>query len=232
MEQFYHLLGLTPGATQLEIRAAYKALSRKLHPDRNPQNAERFREIVNAYNVLSNRRGDSSTTNNKCSPTNANVLCTLEELYKGGTKKIVIRHDPASEPLTIQVPLCPGQKIGSKIHLPLMGLRRPGMTPGDLYLHVLDKPHQLFELRGVDLVLKHEIDLGTALRGTTLEIPLLNGSIHQQRVRGVIQPGYRVKVGDHLGFRQGDDTGDLFIEFTVKLPLVPSETLLEATATP
>jgi curved DNA-binding protein len=54
---YYGLLGLSPEATEEEIRKAYRRLALQWHPDRNPGNpqaAERFREISEAYAVLIN----------------------------------------------------------------------------------------------------------------------------------------------------------------------------------
>ena len=54
----YDILGLSPGATDEEIKKAYRALSRKYHPDANVNNPnkeqaeERFKEIQQAYNQI------------------------------------------------------------------------------------------------------------------------------------------------------------------------------------
>src|SRR4029077_17476615 len=52
----YELLGLTRGATLIEIKRSYRRLARKYHPDINPgDNAAeaRFKEITRAYETLS-----------------------------------------------------------------------------------------------------------------------------------------------------------------------------------
>jgi curved DNA-binding protein CbpA len=53
----YDTLGVSPNATQAEIRAAYLKLAKQWHPDRNPGNQaeaeRRFKEIAYAYEVLS-----------------------------------------------------------------------------------------------------------------------------------------------------------------------------------
>ena len=51
----YRILGLEPGCTPEEIRAAYAALSKKFHPEEQP---DEFRTIHEAYRLLTrgNRR--------------------------------------------------------------------------------------------------------------------------------------------------------------------------------
>ena len=58
-KDFYKVLGLTKGASHDDIRKAHRRLVRKYHPDANPQDPraeERFKEIQQAYEVLSNEQ--------------------------------------------------------------------------------------------------------------------------------------------------------------------------------
>ena len=56
-KDFYEILGVKKDATKDEIRKAYKKLALKWHPDKNPENKkeaeEKFKEIAEAYSVLS-----------------------------------------------------------------------------------------------------------------------------------------------------------------------------------
>src|SRR5690606_35171674 len=52
---FYDVLGVPRTATQEEIQRAYRRLARRYHPDVNkdPSAEDRFKEISEAYHVLS-----------------------------------------------------------------------------------------------------------------------------------------------------------------------------------
>ena len=54
----YQRLGIKRGATDAEIKKAYRSLAKQLHPDRNkdnPKAAERFAQITAAYDLLSDK---------------------------------------------------------------------------------------------------------------------------------------------------------------------------------
>jgi molecular chaperone DnaJ len=54
-KDYYAVLGVPDGASQKDIKSAYRKLSRQLHPDANPGDAsaeERFKDVSAAYDVL------------------------------------------------------------------------------------------------------------------------------------------------------------------------------------
>jgi curved DNA-binding protein len=56
-KDYYNILGVARNASEQEIKQAYRKLARKYHPDINPGNKQaeaRFKEINEAYEVLSN----------------------------------------------------------------------------------------------------------------------------------------------------------------------------------
>lgn len=56
MQDYYQILGISPRATQLEVKRSYRRLAVQFHPDKNhsKESEERFKEISMAYEVLNN----------------------------------------------------------------------------------------------------------------------------------------------------------------------------------
>ncbi|MEW6569949.1 MAG: molecular chaperone DnaJ [Nitrospirota bacterium] len=55
MKDYYETLGVQPGASETDIKKAFRKLALKYHPDRNPDNKEaeeKFKEINEAYSCL------------------------------------------------------------------------------------------------------------------------------------------------------------------------------------
>ncbi len=74
----YTTLGVARGATEKEIKSAYRKLAKELHPDRNadnPKAAERFSDVTRAYDLLSDKdkrarfdRGEIDADGNPANP--------------------------------------------------------------------------------------------------------------------------------------------------------------------
>lgn len=67
-KNLYHILGVNKESTEAEIKAAYRKLARKYHPDLNKDNheaAEKFKEISCAYDVLGDKDKRKKYDNNE-----------------------------------------------------------------------------------------------------------------------------------------------------------------------
>jgi len=66
-KDYYEVLGVQKDATEEQIRKAYKKLALRWHPDKNPDNKkeaeEKFKEINEAYSVLSDLQKRSNYDN-------------------------------------------------------------------------------------------------------------------------------------------------------------------------
>ncbi|ONF95535.1 DnaJ C-terminal domain-containing protein [Sphingomonas jeddahensis] len=74
----YSTLGVARGASEADIKKAYRKLAKELHPDRNtdnPKAAEKFSQVTSAYDLLSDKdkrarfdRGEIDAEGNPASP--------------------------------------------------------------------------------------------------------------------------------------------------------------------
>ncbi|PRQ29010.1 putative terminal organelle assembly protein TopJ [Rosa chinensis] len=163
----------------------------------------------------------------KASPLERKLPCSLEELYKGTTKKMKISREiadasgrtmPVEEILTIEVK--PGWKKGTKITFPEKGNERPNEVPADLVFIIDEKPHSTFTRDGNDLVVTQKISLAEALVGYTLHLTTLDGRTLTIPINTVIHPNYE-EIVPREGMpipKDPSKKGNLRVKFNIKFP--------------
>ncbi|XP_042484982.1 dnaJ homolog subfamily B member 13-like [Macadamia integrifolia] len=163
----------------------------------------------------------------KAAPIEKSLPCTLEELYKGTTKKMKISREisdvsgktmPVEEIITIDIK--PGWKKGTKITFPEKGNEQPNVIPADLVFIVDEKPHEIFTRDGNDLILTQKITLMEALTGYTVHLTTLDGRNLTIPINNVIHSNYE-EVVPREGMpipKELPKKGDLRIKFDIKFP--------------
>ncbi|KAK9092709.1 hypothetical protein Syun_027620 [Stephania yunnanensis] len=167
-------------------------------------------------------------TPRKSPPVETTVPCSLEELYRGATKKMKISREiadisgrktmPVEEILTIDIK--PGWKKGTKITFPEKGNEQPNMVPADLVFIVDEKPHSVFTRDGNDLITTEKISLAEALTGYTVNLKTLDGRHLSIPINNVIHPSYEEVVpGEGMPLQKDPKKkGNLRIKFNIKFP--------------
>ena len=120
---------------------------------------------------------------------------------------------------TIDVRIPPGLANGARLRVPGKGNSGTmGAPAGDLYLHVIVKPHPFFERRGSDLYTKVPVTVAEATLGAKIEVPTIDG-----RSLVKIPPG--TNSGSTLRLREkgmpsarNGSRGDQYVEVQVVVP--------------
>jgi molecular chaperone DnaJ len=124
------------------------------------------------------------------------------------------------QPQKLSVDIPPGVDSGTRIRLSGKGEAGPhGAPPGDLYIFLHVKRHNVFEREGTTLVTRVPIAFTTAALGGKIDIPGLDGERIEVVIPDGIQSGKQLRRRGHgMPVLQGRGRGDLVIEITVETP--------------
>lgn len=90
---YYEVLGVPRGASEQELKSAYRKLAMQYHPDRNPESTheatEKFKEITEAYSVLADpdkraaydRFGHAGVTGSGGFQPDASIFSDFEDIF-------------------------------------------------------------------------------------------------------------------------------------------------------
>ncbi|MGI6245573.1 MAG: molecular chaperone DnaJ [Pseudochelatococcus sp.] len=120
--------------------------------------------------------------------------------------------------LSVNIP--PGVEDGTRIRLTgegEAGLR--GGPPGDLYIFLSVRPHELYQRDGADLFCRVPISMVTAALGGALDVPTLGGQEVRVQVPEGTQTGKQFRLRSKgMPVLRSRDFGDLYIQVVVETP--------------
>jgi molecular chaperone DnaJ len=120
--------------------------------------------------------------------------------------------------LTVKIPA--GVEDGMRIRLAQQGEVGPGGgPPGDLYVEIHERPHDVYSRKGDDLHCRVTVPMTAAALGTRLTIKTLDGEENVD-VRAGTQPGATLRIrGKGVPHLRGTGRGDLFVHLDVRTPI-------------
>jgi len=172
-------------------------------------------------------RGGFNSTHMKGETVERTFTCSLEELYKGFTKRLRLTKtiysadgNKTQTSKILEIPVQPGWKPGHQVTFKEEGDVYPGRIPGDIVFVLQEKPHPYYHREGDNLVYTGKISLCQALTGVKLLLPTLDGNVREVVLRDVIDPHYVHRVpgaGMPVPNRPGT-FGDLVVKFDIQFP--------------
>lgn len=142
------------------------------------------------------------------------VEITLEEAYHGTTRVVTVDNQ------RLQVKIPSGARTGTRVRLAGRGSRTPTGERGDLYLNVVQLPHERFERDADDLFQDVTIDLYTLVLGGEVDITLLSGEKVRLKIKAGTQPGQLIRLRGRgmPNVRDNDRYGDMYVRVQTDVP--------------
>lgn len=225
----YCTLGIARSATAAEVKAAWRGLQLKWHPDRckEPNAARRFDEVNAAYAVLGDpeaRRVYDQGGSRQPLGVGVDVMVDVEiparMAWTGGPTTVHVFHSGKWDPVDLQIPA--DVQVGRAWRF--RGRGGPGMPPGDLILTLRRiKPDPRWRAEGLDLHGRIEVSLSDVYEGAAVTVEGPNGALRVRLPACALKP---LRVRGH-GRATGGRVGDLVLELDLVWPK-PSHELATA----
>src|SRR4051812_24183102 len=173
------------------------------------------------------RRGRPSTPQPSKQSVQHKVPLTLEELYKGTTKRLKVTRKlldgatgkPVTTDKVLSIDVKPGWKAGTKIKFAEEGDELPGGGAQDIEFVVEEKPHPTFKREGDHLRTTITITLAEALTGFKKTITTLDGRSLAVSNNSVITPGQEHRFpGEGMPIKTTGKKGDLIVTYNIVFP--------------
>ncbi|MHA1271278.1 MAG: DnaJ C-terminal domain-containing protein [Candidatus Helarchaeota archaeon] len=144
----------------------------------------------------------------------------FEDAYRGTETQIRFQKPGINgQTRTLKLRIPAGVKSGTKLRIPGEGMPGTrGGAPGDLYVEINVRPHNIFRRKGDDLIATVPIKVSQALLGAKIPVPSLNGRIKLTIPPGT-QSGSKFRI-PNKGFPKinTNKRGNLIIETKIQVP--------------
>lgn len=222
----FKTLGINPGASEDDIKKAFRNMAKKYHPDTNPNDPtleRKFKEINEAYQLaLSTSSNDDDDGFNFGRATDFRfvfrfsttiyVNLTLEEAYHGVTKSMVL---DSSRSIPITFP--PGSFQSSSVS------RVIGNTQYICVIKIL--PHKKFRMiNNLDMETQERVNFLTLFGGGTISVDTISGVTTDLIIKEKTKAGTVCRIPG-MGFRSGITVGDLYVTLEGQIPTNDKEIL-------
>jgi DnaJ-class molecular chaperone len=141
------------------------------------------------------------------------------DAFHGGERRIQYRDPTTGQTQTINVKIPKGIKEDQKLRLKGKGMPgENGGSPGDLYISIHVKKHNIFERRDDDLYVVQEVPFTTAAIGGKIQVPGIEKSLTVTVPKGTNDSSVlRLK---NQGFYKinSNERGNLLVEIKIKVP--------------
>ena len=121
--------------------------------------------------------------------------------------------------LNVNIPA--GVETGTRIRL--AGEGEAGMRggpPGDLYIFVEVRDHEIFERDNVNIYCRVPVSMAKAALGGSVEVPTIDGGRGRIQIPAGSQSGRQMRLrGKGMPALRGGGVGDMFIELAVETPV-------------
>jgi molecular chaperone DnaJ len=121
---------------------------------------------------------------------------------------------------TLQVTIPAGVEDGTRIRLAGEGEAGPqGMPPGDLYVHIGIRPHEIFQRDGANIYCRVPLAMTLAALGGDVEVPAIDGSRAKVKIPSGTQTGDQFRLrGKGFSVLRSAVRGDMYIQVAVETP--------------
>ena len=121
--------------------------------------------------------------------------------------------------LSVNIPA--GVETGTRIRL--AGEGEAGMRggpPGDLYIFIEVREHEIFEREGTNLFCRVPVTMTSAALGGDIEVPTIDGGRSRVKIPAGSQSGRQMRLRSKgMPALRGGGAGDMFIELAVETPV-------------